>query len=171
MTLRQTNGRSWSTWKRSTHISIISICRPSFRENLMLISNVADVWLCGRGAGGSASPLWHWVGRLNCLETPTNALLPPTVCSSHIRLQTVSNFWIAIKHGSGRQLLCNVLISKNLYSSWQQWPRHADVVFCHVTIINTGTMSSFIFWRMLDAIKKEKRFINPNLHWASGFNG
>ena len=33
---------------------------------------------------------------------------------------------------------------KNLYSSWQQWPRHADVVFCHVTIINRGTMSHFI---------------------------
>ena len=52
MTLRQTNGRSWSTWKRSTHISIISICRPSFRENLMLICRCVGLW-----AG-----CW-WIGR------------------------------------------------------------------------------------------------------------
>ena len=114
----------------------------NFRENSMFTCTcrcvvlLAGCWWIGRS---TLTPSWI----LNSFDPPTNAWLPTTVCSR--RLQTVSNLWIATKHGRGRQLLCNVLISKNLYSSWQQWPRHADVVFCHVTIINTGTMSHFIF--------------------------
>ena len=108
-------------------------CSPATCRCVVLL---AGCWWIGRS---TLTPSWI----LNSFDPPTNAWLPTTVCSR--RLQTVSNLWIATKHGRGRQLLCNVLISKNLYSSWQQWPRHADVVFCHVTIINTGTMSHFIF--------------------------
>ena len=72
--------KGWHTFSEG---KIILISRPSFRESLTL--PLADVWLCGRGSGGSASPLWHRVGRLNCFVRPTNALLPPTVCSSHIK--------------------------------------------------------------------------------------
>ena len=120
---------------------------PSFNAHLQL----ADVWLCGRSVGGSSGPLWHRVGSLNCLESwillklprrSTNALLPYTPSAP----ETPNCVHLLDRH----QILCNVLISKNLYSSWQQRPQHADVVFCHVTIINTGTMSHFIFYRGSD---------------------
>ena len=90
------------------------------RPSLVVHPNVTDVRLCGRSAGWQTGSLWQRVRVVRTL---------PTVESS-------SDTWI--------DNLCAMCWSQNLYSSWQQWPRHAaGVVFCHVTIINTRAMSHF----------------------------
>ena len=104
--------------------------------SLVVHPNVADVRLRRRSAGRPTCSLWQRVRVVRTL---------PTVESS-------SDTWI--------DNLCAMCWSQNLYSSWQQWPRHAaGVVFCHVTIINTKTMSHFHkHWESGKHLEQKERY-------------